>query len=199
MTSTRASRPCSAARPRAPCSKCCCCCGAELQLVFRDGAPRRLRERDAAKQRAFEKGDGAPPRPRAAWAEVRGLRRCGNGACSRASTSFVDRDWNAAINILAAFDALDRGERVPPHMRRKPTDDVRARVEPQRFYLVPVVAEPAGARDGGWATHVRRTAAAAAAGVAHNNTHTHHALTGAGLPIVSGPPVRTGTTVGARR
>ena len=35
---------------------------------------------------------------------------------------------------------------------------------------------------------------------AHDNTHTHtHALTGVGLPIVSGLPARTGTTEGVTR
>ena len=166
-------------------SKCCCSCGVELQLVWRRGTPRRLLERDAAKQRAFEAGDGAPPRPRVDWDEVRGLRRCGNKGCSRASTSFVDRDWNAAVNIRAAFEALDRGDAVPPHMRSKPADDERERAEPQRFYLVPVAAEPAGPRDGGWATHVRRAAA--------RRQFNTGAPAGAGLSIGSDASARTGT------
>ena len=127
--------------------------------------PHRLLQRDAAKQRRADAGDGLPPRARRLWNEVRGLRRCGNKACARASASFVDRDFNAAVNILRAFQAADRGLAPPPHMRKAPSDDVRTRAAPALFFLVPVAAAPAGARDGGRSTHVRRAAARADAGV----------------------------------
>jgi hypothetical protein len=142
-------------------SKCCCCCGVELQEVKRMGVQRRLVERAAAKQREADAGKCAPPRPLPRTHDVRGLRRCDNKLCARASTTFIDRDFHAAVNILRAFRAADAGRLPPLHMRRTPAVGDRDRRAPGLFILAATAPTPAGARDSGWTTHERRAAARA--------------------------------------
>jgi hypothetical protein len=110
-------------------------------------------------------------------------------APARAATSFVDRDFNAALNILAAFNAADVGAPPPPHMRRAAADDVRERAPPARFFLAPRAEDPAGAHGDGWRTHERRARAArrAAADAATYN----------GASSGAGDSMSAGTTEGA--
>ena len=81
----------------------------------------------------------APPRGwRPAWPTVRSLKRCVNTAFPERGASFHDRDVNAARCILAAFNALDRGDDVPAWMRRGThATDAEQRTAP--FLLVPHV------------------------------------------------------------
>ena len=80
-----------------------------------------------------------PPRGwRPAWPTVRSLKRCVNTAFPERGASFHDRDVNAARCILAAFNALDRGDDVPAWMRRGThATDAEQRTAP--FLLVPHV------------------------------------------------------------
>ena len=138
---------------------------------------------------------------------MRGLRRCGNAACARASTSFVDRDYNAARNILAAFLCADRGLPPPPHMRRAADEDERARLPQGAFFLVPHYDAPAGAAADGWATHVRRARAARAAAAAaaarssapHTRPHGHTNSAPLQVPATPGPArTNEGASAGPR-
>jgi hypothetical protein len=68
---------------------------------------------------------GSAPRPRGASVgapqrrePIRGLYRCANPRCPDAGSSFVDRDVNAALNMVAAFVARDAGGRRPEHLDR---------------------------------------------------------------------------------
>ena len=93
-------------------TKCCAACGARgvasvLQDVF---DPRARREG-------------------ARWLPIRGLKRCSHTDCC----SFYDRDANAALNILAAFEAAVRGEDRPAHLDRD-TEEVHA--ERGRWQLI---------------------------------------------------------------
>ena len=79
-------------------SKCCSTCGAVLQVV-----------------KAQKKCKNGVIR----WCEVRGLRRCDSTECRM----FVDRDANAALNILQVFKGMCSlgvadAEHRPPQLRR---------------------------------------------------------------------------------
>ena len=62
------------------------------------------------------------------WFPVRGLKRCNHIYCS----NFLDRDYNAALNILAVHTAVAGCLDRPIHLLR---DNVIASVEPGRFVL----------------------------------------------------------------
>jgi len=92
-------------------TKCCAACGARgvssvLQNVY-DPRARRVGAR---------------------WLPIRGLKRCSHTDCC----SFVDRDANAALNILAAYEAAARDDDRPAHLRRD-TPEVHA--DPRRWEL----------------------------------------------------------------
>ena len=85
-----------------------------------------------------EKEDAdSPPR------EVRGLRRCDSIGLCDMQCSFLDRDLNAALNILTCFLCLLTGVNRPERMRRgtKRTPEkaplVLVRVDSRRYRLEP--------------------------------------------------------------
>jgi hypothetical protein len=104
-------------------SKCCASCGAVLQAVTarktcKDGVER--------------------------WCEVRGLRRCDSTDCH----SFVDRDDNAARNILKVFKGMcAHGASSPLHRPNELRRDCEASAGPMgRFRLAQaVLSMPSGA------------------------------------------------------
>ena len=65
----------------------------------------------------------------ARWLPTRGLKRCSHTDCC----NFYDRDANAALNILAAYEAAARGEARPAHLDRD-TEEVHA--ERGRWQLI---------------------------------------------------------------
>jgi hypothetical protein len=70
---------------------------------------------------ADERKSPRPPRPRPpqTWKlGIRGLLRCTNPECPERHRSLIDRDENAALNILRAFQHRDRGLLPPEHMCR---------------------------------------------------------------------------------
>jgi hypothetical protein len=81
---------------------------------------------------------------------------------------FVDRDLNAGVNIGRAFDAADRGEPPPHHLRAAAADETRGERPPRPpdFHLAaaaPDAWRAAGAAGHGSREHVARARARAAA------------------------------------
>jgi len=104
----------------------------------------RQEDKNAAIARRVEAGWRGPPGWSPDWVDVRGLKRCANRDCPEAHSSFHDRDANAARNILAAFEALDRGDALPAHMVRKSHKESDAEQHVPYFRLTPHARLPAG-------------------------------------------------------
>jgi len=89
--------------------------------------------------------------------------RCANAACARGGL-FVDRDRNAARNILAAFLALDAGLPLAEHTQRDGESRAAHRVQDAAAFVrpfrlpgpppLPTLDELVGAS--GWEVHLRR-------------------------------------------
>jgi hypothetical protein len=144
-------------------SKCCAGCGEVLQIV-KSPVPTPAHAAARARKEAQRAAAGWEPlRPLPRLLEVRGLRRCGRGnGCAYGGASFVDRDVNAALNILRAFVQLDAAGTLPAHMRAG-VDHRMADAAAERGAHVlhgnrddPRRGVPGG---DGWATHCHRAAA----------------------------------------
>jgi hypothetical protein len=139
-------------------TKCCAACGLRLQHVHSRPTPRAIERFDAKEARAAA-GSGPPPRPLREWSKVRGLMRCVNAACARGGL-FVNRDRNAARNILAAFLALPLAE----HTRRDGESRAAHRIQAAAAFVrpfrlpgpPPLLPPDALAGGSGWDVHLRR-------------------------------------------
>jgi hypothetical protein len=147
-------------------SKCCACCGGVLQWV---ATPMPSPAHAAARARieAAREGRGwAPMRPLSTLIDVRGLKRCPSPLCEREG-AFVDRDVNAALNILRAFVQLDATGTLPEHMRRAGVDHTaRDELEARGSHVLWGNLEDEGRGEPGGdgeETHWRRAAARAPA------------------------------------
>jgi hypothetical protein len=122
-------------------TKCCAECGAVLQTVHTHEHSNAALRADAKYERMVAAGTwtGAPRRPLGPH-KVRGLLRCANAACAHAHR-ILDRDVNAAVNILRGFLAMTTvapaegaapASVLPEHMRHvaRPGE-----VRPRPYYL----------------------------------------------------------------
>ncbi len=151
------------------------------QIVKSAPTPRAVERFDAKAARAAA-GPGPPPRPLREWCKVRGLLLCANAACAR-NGLFVDRDHNAALNILCAFRAADLGLELAPHMRRTPEaraahKAAAAEAGPTAPHLLRPPLDGGRAADvegGGWGRHEARDARGRAAAGGAVPAHAHGA------------------------
>ena len=169
-------------------TKCCAGCGNILQLVYAPISAAQRREHDEALVAAAA-GRRPPPRPLPSYRKVRGLLRCDHVGCCY-SGMFLDRDRNAARNILHAFLAVDRGADLPRHMRFASEDDERHDRVPPHFRLRPKkhdgeAAGVAGHGSRAFADKAKRRAAAARAQLQNFNNGAK--APGVGMPIWANP------------